>query len=111
MEERKRFPMIRFLSNLSFVGSFCAFALGTLGLFRLPDPYTRLHGVGMGDTLGVGLAGLGLMLQSPNWAMRIKLLVALLLFWTINPTMTHLVAKAGLIHGVHPVEGTKVIKG
>ncbi|MGI6131840.1 MAG: monovalent cation/H(+) antiporter subunit G [Bacillota bacterium] len=103
--------MIRFCANLCYVGSFCAFAVGTLGLFRLPDPYTRLHGVGMGDTLGVGLAGLGLLLLSPTWALRIKLLVILLLFWTINPTMTHLVAKAGLIHGVRPVEGTKVIKG
>ena len=63
----------------------------------------------MGDTLGVGLAGLALLLLSPTWALRVKLLVILMLFWTINPTMTHLVAKAGLIHGVSPVEGTKVI--
>ncbi|HAN86363.1 MAG TPA: sodium:proton antiporter, partial [Firmicutes bacterium] len=48
--------MIRFLANLCFAGSFLAFAIGTLGLFRLPDPYTRLHAVGMGDTMGVGLA-------------------------------------------------------
>ncbi len=103
--------MSRLLVNLCFAGSFFAFALGTLGLFRLPDPYTRLHGVGMGDTLGVGLAGLGLLLLSPTWALRIKLLIVLLFFWTINPTMTHLVAKAGLIHGVHPVDGTVLIKG
>lgn len=103
--------MIRFLANLCFAGSLLAFAIGTLGLFRLPDPYTRLHGVGMGDTLGVGLAGLGLLLLSPTWALRIKLLIVLALFWTINPTMTHLVAKAGVIHGVRPVEGTKVLKG
>ncbi|MDD3599643.1 MAG: monovalent cation/H(+) antiporter subunit G [Bacillota bacterium] len=103
--------MIRFLANLCFAGSFLAFAIGTLGLFRLPDPYTRLHAVGMGDTMGVGLAGLGLLLVSPTWALRIKLLTVFVLFWTINPTMTHLVAKAGLIHGVRPAEGTKVIKG
>jgi len=99
------------LANLCFAGSFLAFAIGTLGLFRLPDPYTRLHAVGMGDTMGVGLAGLGLLLVSPTWALRIKLLTVFVLFWTINPTMTHLVAKAGLIHGVRPAEGTKVIKG
>lgn len=103
--------MIRFLANLCFATSLGAFALGTLGLFRFPDPYTRLHGVGMGDTLGVGMAGLGLFLLSPTWALRLKLLVILLLFWTINPTMTHLVAKAGLLHGVYPVEGTRLIKG
>ncbi|NLJ86486.1 MAG: hypothetical protein GX322_08595 [Firmicutes bacterium] len=103
--------MIRILANICFAGSFVAFALSTLGLFRLPDPYTRLHGLGMGDTLGVGLAGLGLFLLSPTAALRIKLVVILVLFWLINPTMSHLVAKAGLIHGVHPVDGTRLIKG
>jgi len=103
--------VIRILANICFAGSFVAFALSTLGLFRLPDPYTRLHGLGMGDTLGVGLAGLGLFLLSPTAALRIKLVVILVLFWLINPTMSHLVAKAGLIHGVHPVDGTRLIKG
>lgn len=103
--------MIRWIANICFIGSFLAFGLGTLGLFKFPDPYTRMHGVGMGDTLGVGLAGLGFFLLSPSWALRIKLVVILFLFWAINPTMTHLVAKAGLIHGVQPLEGTRLIKG
>lgn len=103
--------MIKFIANICFVGSFLAFGLGILGLFRFPDPYTRMHAVGMGDTLGVGLAGFGLFLLSPDWTLRIKLMVILILFWTINPAMTHLVAKAGLIHGVQPVEDTKLRKG
>lgn len=96
---------------ICFFGSFLAFGLGTLGLFRFPDSYTRMHAVGMGDTLGVGLLALGLFLISPSWILRIKLMVILFLFWTINPTMTHLVAKAGLIHGVRPVKDTKMRKG
>jgi multisubunit Na+/H+ antiporter MnhG subunit len=39
------------------------------------------------------------------------LVVILFLFWAINPTMSHLVAKAGLIHGVQPLKGTRLIKG
>ena len=103
--------MIKWMAGLSFMGSFLAFSLGTLGLFRFPDPYTRMHAVGMGDTLGVGLAGLGLFLLSPNWILRIKLVFILLLFWLINPTMTHLVAKASLIHGIKPVANTRLRKG
>jgi multicomponent Na+:H+ antiporter subunit G len=102
--------MIKWIANICFIGSFLAFGLGTLGLFRFPDPYTRMHAVGMGDTLGVGLIGLGLFLLSPNWILRIKLVVILFLFWMINPTMTHLVAKAGLIHGIQPMEDTKLRK-
>ncbi len=38
----------------------CALCLiGGLGLLRLPDFYSRLHGGGMTDTLGAGLVLLG----------------------------------------------------
>src|SRR5690554_2706567 len=103
--------MIKWLAHFCFIGSFFAFGLGTLGLFRFPDPYTRIHAVGVGDTLGVGLIGLGFLLIAPSWILRFKLMVVLLLLWIINPTMTHLTVKAGLIHGVQPVEDTKVRKG
>ncbi|HOA54221.1 MAG: monovalent cation/H(+) antiporter subunit G [Acetivibrionales bacterium] len=103
--------MIKWIAYACFLGSFLAFGLGTLGLFRFPDSYTRMHAVGMGDTLGVGLAVLGLLFLSPGWSVRIKLIVIMLLFWLINTTMTHLVAKAGLIHGVQPTKETKLRKG
>ena len=99
------------LVYICFFGSFLAFGLGTLGLFRFPDSYTRMHAVGMGDTLGVGLLALGLFLLCPSWTLRIKLMVILFLFWILNPTMTHLIAKAGLIHGVRPAKVTKLRKG
>src|SRR5690606_36401798 len=102
--------MIKWIAYACFLGSFLAFGLGTLGLFRFPDSYTRMHAVGMGDTLGVGLAVLGLLFLSSGWSVRIKLIVIMLLFWLINTTMTHLVAKAGLIHGVQPTIETKLRK-
>lgn len=103
--------MIKWLANICFVLAFISYALGTLGLYRFPDPYTRMHGLGMGDSLGIGLAGLGLILLSPSWILRLKIIFVLILFWLINPTMTHLVAKAGLLHGTKPDKDTKVRKG
>ena len=44
-------------------GSFFA-VVGGIGILRLPDFYTRLHGGGMTDTLGTGLVILGLMIQA-----------------------------------------------
>lgn len=102
--------MIKWIANICFLGSFLAFGMGTLGLFKFPDAYTRVHGVGMGDTLGVGLTGLGLLLLSPNWILRIKLIVVLFLFWVINPTMTHLLTKAAVIHGIQPAQTTRLRK-
>ena len=36
---------------------------GVIGLVRLPDFFTRLHGASLTDTLGVGLLILGLALE------------------------------------------------
>ncbi len=102
--------MIKLLANICFFAALGVFSLGILGLFKFPDPYTRMHALGMSDSLGVGLIGLGLFLLSDHWILRIKLIVVLLLFWAINTTMTHLIAKAGLIHGTKPAKNTKYKK-
>lgn len=102
--------MINWITYTCFIGALLAFGLGTLGLYKFPDPYTRMHALGIGDTLGVGLIGLGLFMLSPDWILRIKLMVCLFLFWIINPTMTHLIAKSGLIHGTKPTGETKVME-
>lgn len=102
--------MINGIAMFCFIGSLLAFGLGTLALFKFPDSYTRMHGVGIGDTLGVGLMGIGLLLLCPNWILRFKLIMMLVLFWIINPTMTHLIAKAALIHGTKPVKDTGMRK-
>ncbi len=102
--------MIKVLSMICFIGSLLAFGLGTLGLYRFPDPYTRMHGVGIGDTLGVGFMGIGLLLLSPTWILRVKLIFILILFWIINPTMTHLIAKAAVMHGTRPAGASKLGK-
>lgn len=100
--------MIKVIATICFIGSLLSFGLGTLGLFRLPDAYTRMHGVGIGDTVGVGFMGMGLLLLSPSWILRFKLIVVLILFWIINPTMTHLIAKAAVMCGTKPAKNTCV---
>lgn len=102
--------MIKGIAIVFFIGSFLSFGLGTLGLFRFPDPYTRMHGVSIGDTFGVGFMGIGLLLLSPSWILRIKLIFILLLFWIINPTMSHLIAKAAVMKGAKPAKNTKIRK-
>jgi multicomponent Na+:H+ antiporter subunit G len=103
--------MIEWIAYICFAISFVAFGIGTLGIFRLPDAYSRMHAVAIGDSIGVGIVGLGLILLSPNWILRIKLIAVIILYWIVNPTMTHLVAKIGLIQGTKPIKGTKLWKG
>lgn len=102
--------MIKVIAIIFFIGSFLAFAIGTLGLFRFRDSYTRMHGVGIGDTLGAAFMGIGLLLLSPSWILRFKIIFILILFWIINPTMSHLIAKAAVMNGTKPKKNTRIRK-
>lgn len=82
-------------------GVFCL--LGAVGVLRMPDFYTRLHGASVTDTLGAGLLLLGLMLQA-GWTLTlVKLLVIGLLIFFTSPAATHSLAKAALGRGLAPL--------
>jgi multicomponent K+:H+ antiporter subunit G len=71
--------------------------LGSIGLARLPDIYTRLHGPTKATTLGIGGILLGSMLFfSLRQGLSLhELLVSLFLFLTA-PVSAHLIARAAL---------------
>ena len=82
-------------------GCFCI--VGTIGLNRMPDLFTRMHAAGITDTVGAGLVLLGLMLQAGWTLVMVKLVfIGLLIFFT-SPTATHALAKAALARGVKPL--------
>jgi len=82
---------------LILIGSFFAFT-GAVGLLRLPDFYTRMHGASVTDTLGAGLILLALLLQSGISIVAIKIVLIFLFMMVTGPTATHALAKAAL-HG------------
>jgi multicomponent Na+:H+ antiporter subunit G len=82
-------------------GFFCV--VGCIGLVRLPDFYTRMHGASVTDTLGAGLILLGLMLAAGLSLVTVKLVfIGLLVFFT-SPTATHALAKAAMTRGLKPL--------
>ena len=83
------------------VGSLFAM-VGGIGLVRLPDLFSRMHGGGITDSLGAGLVLLGLMLHSGLSLATFKLAMILFLLLVTSPTSTHVLAKAALSHGVSP---------
>lgn len=83
------------------VGGFLCIS-GSIGILRFPDFYTRLHAVGVTDTLGAGLILLGLMLLSTDFLVIAKLVMILLLTLLISPTTSHVLAKAAMHNGLKP---------
>lgn len=96
------------LDALSWVllagGSFFA-VTGGIGVLRLPDVFSRLHGSGMTDTMGAGLILGGLMLQAGLSLVTVKLVLVLGFLWLTSPVATHALARAALDRGVKPVTG------
>ena len=82
------------------VGSFFA-VVGGIGILRLPDFYTRLHGGGVTDTLGAGLILVGLVFQADVLGI-VKLLMILFFLFITSPTACHALASAALARGESP---------
>jgi len=70
------------------------FSVGTIGLLRMPDTFTRMHATTKSDTLGAGLALVALMIYRGLDAVTLKLIFILLFVWITTPTAAHIIAKA-----------------
>ena len=75
--------------------AFCL--VGTLGLMRLPNFYSRVHAAGIIDSLGAILILLGLMTQTQDIFVIIKLLLILLFMMITGPTAVHALARTALL--------------
>lgn len=79
--------------------------IGTLGLIRLPDVYSRMHATGITDTAGAGLLILGMALQAGWTLVTAKLFLILLFLLFTSPTATYALANAAYARGLKPIEG------
>ncbi len=89
--------------------------VGALGLLRLPDVFTRMHGASVSDTLGAGGILIGLILIAGLSLVTVKLVFLILFFGLMSPVSTHAIARAALHAGVKPVlrdsEDPQVVPG
>lgn len=76
--------------------------IGSIGLLRFPDFYSRCHATGKSDTLGVMLLILGLILVEGFTLNSAKLLLILTFVGLTNPTATHALARAAFQVGLKP---------
>ncbi len=76
--------------------------IGSIGIVRLPDFFTRTHAIGKSDTLGVILALAGLGLAEGLTLNSAKLLVAAVFVALTVPVGTHALARAAHRSGLQP---------
>lgn len=76
--------------------------IGGVGICRLPDFFSRMHGAGITDTLGAGLILAGLMVQAGVSLVTFKLLVILFFLLVTSPSSCHALARSALAQGLKP---------
>jgi multicomponent Na+:H+ antiporter subunit G len=95
------------LSNVLVGGGIVFMAISVLGLARLPDLYTRAHGVAKSETFGLLLVFVGLLLQPDvDAATAIRLVLVLVFALLANPTAVHALVRAAFRSGALPQIGT-----
>ena len=78
--------------------------IAAIGLFRMPDAYSRIHVATKPATLAVVFTVGAAVLRVPGLAPTTKLLLAVLLqFWTA-PVASHMLGRAAHAAGLRPAE-------
>ena len=94
--------LLDIISAIMLLGGAFFVTVGGIGVYRLPDFYTRLHGAGVTDTLGAGLILGGLAIQAGLSLATVKLLMILLFLLVTSPTSCHALAQAARANGLEP---------
>jgi len=83
------------------IGSFL-YISGGVGILRFPDFYTRMHAVGVTETLATAMILIGLMLLNPEGLVLIKLIIILIMTLFISPTASHALASSAMQNNLIP---------
>lgn len=79
------------------------YLVGSIGLVRMPDVYTRMHATSVSDTFGAALLLIGMMITAGLSLVTAKLFIILLIILFTGPVATHALARAARYAKVKPV--------
>ena len=79
-----------------FLGSLLIL-VGSIGLIRLPDFWSRLHGASITDTGGVLFLLIGMMIQAGSIWIFLKLVAIGIFLFVSSPTASHAIANAAYV--------------
>ncbi len=95
--------LINLISGLMIFAGVIVIIIGLIGLYRMPDFFTRLHAASVIDTLGTILILIGLMVYSGFNLVSVKLFLIMLFILFTTPTAAHALAKSALHGKLKPV--------
>lgn len=110
------FTVLEWISAVFIVLGIGFMLIGSIGVIRLPDFYSRTHAASKTDTLGILLVIVGLMILEGFTINMGKLAFVLIFVALANPIGSHALARAAMESGLKPLlfrkeewNGTSVI--
>lgn len=85
--------------------------MGSVGILRLPDFYSRSHATSKSDTLGILFVIAGLVVYEGLTLSSLKLSLIVLFIALANPIGTHALARSALQRGLKPFFSDEAKKG
>lgn len=88
------FEWVRFIVGTAVLAAgLVMFALELIGVFRFKFVLNRMHAAAMGDTLGIGVSLVGLMIFSGLNFTTLKMALVIVFLWCASPVSSHLIAR------------------
>ena len=89
---------IRFiLGTFLLICGMLLFVVEIISVFKLDYVLNRMHAAATGDTFGIGLSIIGLVILNGWNFTSLKLLLVLVFLWFSSPVSSHLIAKLEVI--------------
>ena len=97
--------ILHYISGIFITVGSLSIIVGLLGVYRMPDFFTRLHAASVIDTLGAILILFGLIMHHGINIISLKLFLILIFILITTPTAAHALAKSALHGDLRPVTG------
>ena len=77
------------------------FVLELIGIFKFKYVLNRMHAAAIGDTFGLGISLLGLMILSGFKFVTLKMGLVIIFLWLASPVSSHLIARLEVTTNEH----------
>ena len=91
---------MRLVADIFLLAGACFIFLGALGLFRLPDVYSRIQAGTKAATLGALFFLAGIALLQPGWWPKLVVIAGFIMF--TNPVGSSTIARSSYLSGIVP---------
>lgn len=88
------------LTAISLLTGLFFIAVSVVGVIRFPDFFSRLHAIGLGQSLGMGFCCIGLLIYQGPDITGIKIFIVLIVSMLAGPIGTHITDRVAYREGL-----------